>query len=217
MTDAHESMIVESLTVGPIQTSIFLVGCAETGDAVVVDGGGDTERLLETADTHDLQIREIWQTHAHIDHVAGLPSLKDRTDAPILLHRDDFQLYEAAPQQGKMFGFEVDPLPDPDRWVEEGERLQVGELEAEVLLLPGHSPGHVAFYFEDQSIIFSGDVLFRGSIGRVDLPGCDREAMKASLERISELPDETRVMCGHGPNTTIGREKESNPYLNGRW
>jgi glyoxylase-like metal-dependent hydrolase (beta-lactamase superfamily II) len=217
MTDEPESMIVESLTVGPIQTSIFLVGCAETGEAVVVDGGGDTERILQTAEEHDLQIQAIWQTHAHIDHVAGLPSLKARTDVPILLHRDDHELYRAAPQQGQMFGFEVEPLPEPDRWIEEGDRLQVGELEAEVLLLPGHSPGHVAFYFKEQSIIFSGDVLFRGSIGRVDLPGCDPDAMKASLERMSKLPDETRVMCGHGPNTTIGREKESNPYLNGRW
>ena len=217
MTDEPESMIVESLTVGPIQTSIFLVGCAETGEAVVVDGGGDTERILQTAEEHDLQIQAIWQTHAHIDHVAGLGSLKARTDAPILLHRDDQELYRAAPQQGQMFGFEVEPLPEPDRWIEEGDRLQIGELEAEVLLLPGHSPGHVAFYFEEQSIIFSGDVLFRGSIGRVDLPGCDPDAMKASLERMSKLLDETRVMCGHGPNTTIGREKESNPYLNGRW
>lgn len=218
MGQTHNGLVVESLVVGPIQTNIYLIGCTSTGKAAVVDGGGDADRLVALAEQHDLEIEAIWQTHAHIDHVAGLNELTDATGAPILLHPDEEELYRAAPRQGQMFGFDIEPLPDPDGYIEEGERLELGELEAEVLLVPGHSPGHVAFYFADQEIVFSGDLLFQGSIGRIDLPGCDPEAMKASLQRIQELPDDTRVMCGHGPTTTIGREKESNPYLRkGAW
>lgn len=210
-------IIIESLTVGPIQTNVYVVGCPQTGKGAIIDAGGDPEGLLGLAGENDLEIAQILQTHAHIDHVAAIPEIKEATGAPILLHPDDMMLWQAAPQQGQMFGIPVGPLPAPDQELADGQTIAVGNLRAEVMLLPGHSPGSVGFYFAEQSVIFSGDVLFAGSIGRVDLPGSDMNQMKASLERISALPDDTRVLSGHGPATSIGREKQLNPFLRQDW
>ncbi|MFP4598834.1 MAG: MBL fold metallo-hydrolase [Persicimonas sp.] len=212
-----DDMIIESLTVGPIQTNVYVVGCRETGQGAIVDAGGDPEGLLGLAEQHDLEIAKILQTHAHIDHIAAIPEIKEATGAPIYLHPHDLPLWQAAPQQGQMFGIPVEPLPAADQELYDGQLIELGMLRAEVMLLPGHSPGSVAFYFADQSVVLSGDVLFAGSIGRVDLPGSDRSAMRASLERISGLPDDTRVLSGHGPATSIGREKQMNPFLKQSW
>lgn len=212
-----QEIIIESITVGPIQTNVYVVGCPATGEGVIIDAGGDPEGLLGLADENDLKIDKILQTHAHIDHVAAIPEIKEATGAPIYLHPDDMMLWQAAPQQGQMFGIPVDALPAPDEELFDGQTIAIGELSAEVIFLPGHSPGSVGFYFADQSVILSGDVLFAGSMGRVDLPGSDRNQMRASLERISGLPDDTRVLSGHGPATSIGREKQLNPFLRQDW
>lgn len=212
-----DSIIIESLTVGPIQTNVYVVGCPKTRRGAIVDAGGNAEGLLELARRNELEIDKILQTHAHIDHVAAIPEVCAEVDAPIYLHPHDDQLWQMAPQQGQMFGIHVDPLPDYDRELADGDLIEIGELEAQVMLLPGHSPGSVAFYFAEHDVVISGDVLFAGSIGRVDLPGSDRNAMKRSLERISELPDQTRVLSGHGPETSIGREKQVNPFLKQNW
>ena len=208
-----ERLTIDHFLVGPIRTNIYLVGDPERGDAAIIDAGGDVGAVLERAEERGLEVDKILQTHAHVDHVGGLSEMKERTEAPIHLHRDELEMYRAAPRQGAMFGIEIDPLPDVDVYLEEGDVVEVGELEAEVIHLPGHSPGGIAYYFADQGVLFSGDVLFAGSIGRVDLPGADREAMEASLERLKEMPDETRVLSGHGPETTIGDERVRNPYL----
>lgn len=213
MVEDGDGLIIEHVLAGPIQTNIYLVGCAETGQGAVIDGGGAPEELLERAEDRGLTIEKILQTHAHVDHVGGLNALKEATDAPIYLHRDDLEMYRAAPQQGRMFGIAIDPLPDVDEFLEDGDTVEVGNFEAQVLHLPGHSPGGIGFYFEDQGVVFGGDVLFAGSIGRVDLPGSDRDAMGKSLERLKKLPDDTRVLSGHGPETTIGQEKKRNPFL----
>jgi glyoxylase-like metal-dependent hydrolase (beta-lactamase superfamily II) len=210
-------IIIESLTVGPIQTNVYVVGCQKTGEGVIVDAGGDAQGLLGLADEHNLKIGRILQTHAHIDHVAAIPKVKEATSAPIYLHPDDMMLWQAAPQQGQMFGIAVDALPAPDEELFDGQTITIGELTLEVMLLPGHSPGSVGFYFADQSVILSGDVLFAGSMGRVDLPGSDRNQMRASLERMSTLPDDTQVFSGHGPSTSIGREKQLNPFFRQDW
>lgn len=217
MSDQNNDIIIESLTVGPIQTNVYVVGCPQTNEGAIVDAGGDPEGLMGLAEEHDLEIDKILQTHAHIDHVAAIPQLKEATGAPVYLHPDDLPMWQAAPQQGQMFGIPVDPLPAPDEELFDGQTIAVGQLRAEVMLLPGHSPGGVAFYFADQSVVLSGDILFAGSIGRVDLPGSDRNQMKASLERISTLPDKTRVYPGHGPTTSIEREQQHNPFLRQDW
>ncbi len=211
----RDEIAVLSWVVGPIQTSIYVVGCRTTGKAVIIDAGGNAAGLLEAIDDRDWELTEIWQTHAHVDHVAGLNDVKDARDVPILLHQADQPIYEAAVQQGKMFGFDIEPLPSVDQYVEEGDVVNVGKLEAKVMWLPGHSPGQVAFYFEEQGLFFGGDVVFAGSVGRVDLPGCDPEAMKRSLQRVKELPDGTVILPGHGPTTTVGQEKKANPFLRG--
>ncbi len=208
-----DELAVFSKVVGPIQTSIYVIGCKETNQAVIIDGGGDIDDLLTTIDEQGWELNEIWQTHAHIDHVAGLTELKEARDVPILLHKAEQPVYDAAVQQGMMFGFQIEPLPAVDKYVEEGQFVNVGNLKARVMWLPGHSPGSVAFYFEDRDLFFGGDVVFKGSIGRVDLPGCDPQAMVKSLRRVNELPEETIIFPGHGPHTTVGQEQQSNPYF----
>src|SRR5690554_1855016 len=210
-------MIIESIVVGPVQTNVYVVGCARTRVGAIVDAGDNAQGLLKLAAKHDLKIESILQTHAHIDHVAAIPELKRATQAPIYLHPADQFMWQAAPQQGLRFGIQVEPLPAYEHELSDGQRVTVGDLEAEVLFMPGHSPGSVAFYFEKFAVVLSGDVLFAGSMGRVDLPGSDPVAMRKSLERMKALPDETRVLSGHGPATSIGREKKLNPFLRGDW
>jgi glyoxylase-like metal-dependent hydrolase (beta-lactamase superfamily II) len=168
---------------------------------------------LELAEERGLEVDTILKTHAHVDHVGGLKYMKSRTDAAIYLHPGELELYRAAPQQGRMFEIAIQKLPEPDEFLEEGDRVGVRNCAARILHLPRPSPGGIGFYFEEQSIIFSGDVLVAGSIGCVDLPGADPDAMEDFLARLAELPDETRVVSGHGPETTIGDEKSRNPYL----
>lgn len=213
MAVVTDRMVIDHLTVGPFQTNVYVIGCRSSGAGAIVDAGGDGPGLLAMATRHEVSVDQILQTHAHVDHVAALYHVKRATGAPILLHPDDRVLYEAAVQQGRFFGFQIDPLPPVDAWLEEGQRVWVGSLEASVLLLPGHSPGSVAFYFEADGVLMSGDVLFAGSIGRTDLPGGDGEAMMRSLERLKTLPPDTRVFSGHGPATTIGQELRFNPFM----
>lgn len=209
----RERLTVLSWVVGPIQTSIYVIGCEATKKAVIIDAGGDTSQLLEAIDARGWKLEAIWQTHAHIDHVAGLKEAKEASGAPILLHRAEQPVYDAAVQQGMLFGFQIDPLPAVDQYVEEGQIVNVGELKARVMWLAGHSPGSVAFYFEEEGLFFGGDVIFAGSVGRVDLPGGSPAAMRQSLERVKELPEDTVILPGHGPETTVGQEKRLNPFL----
>lgn len=218
MPTIQGALILDHLTVGPFQTNVYVVGCATTRQAAIIDGGGDAQGLLTLAQNHDLTITQILQTHAHIDHVAALPELRVALpNAPIALHPDDQFLYESAPQQGQFFGFPVDPLPKVDTWLAEGDVIEIGDLRAQVLLMPGHSPGSVIFYFEQQDTMVSGDVIFFGSMGRVDLPGADPDAMRASLKRLRDYPDATRIYSGHGPDTSMGREKQHNAFLTQDW
>lgn len=210
-------IIVESIVVGPLQTNVYVVGCAKTRRAAIIDAGGDAAGLLNLAAKHDLTVDSILQTHAHIDHVAAVGEVKRATNAPIYLHPADQFMWQAAPQQGLRFGIQVDPLPAYEHELSHDQRLEIGELQLQVIFVPGHSPGSVAFYFADYDLVVSGDVLFAGSMGRVDLPGSDPAAMRKSLERMKALPDQTRVLPGHGPETSIGREKKLNPFLRGDW
>jgi hydroxyacylglutathione hydrolase len=153
-------------------------------------------------------------THTHFDHVGGLADVKELTKAPIYAHPDSVEMLRNAAMSAALWGFRIPSPPAPDVMVNEGDRIQVGNLRLEVLYVPGHAPGHVAFHLRDYRVIFSGDVLFEDSIGRTDLPGSDHATLMKSIRtKLLTLPDDTRVFSGHGAATTIGQERWSNPFL----
>lgn len=202
--------------VEPFAENSWLLVCDTTGKAALIDPGGHVHELLAHADRLGATVSEIWLTHGHIDHVAGVADALDALDAdvPVRLHPLDLPLYEATAQQGAMFGLQVRQPPSPTDWLRAGEHLELGALRASVLHVPGHSPGHVAFWLAAESTLLSGDCLFAGSIGRTDLPGGDHATLMRSIrEQLLTLPDEVRVLSGHGPETTIGRERRGNPFL----
>lgn len=207
-------MIVESRPVGPFAMNSYLVGCAETGQAAIVDSGGDSEAMLALAAQHELEVTKLLQTHAHIDHIAGLVQMKALTGAPIYLHPADAPLYSTASQQGRMFGLRIEDPPPFDEELAEGDVVELGALRLRVLFTPGHAPGHVCFYEPEEHVLFGGDLIFAGSIGRVDLPLADPHEMMRSLRRVmAELEDDVRILPGHMGETTMGRERRSNPFL----
>ncbi len=204
--------------VAPFSENSWLIGCPETGVGALVDPGGHVEKLLEIAGREGLSIEQIWLTHAHIDHVAGVAEATAATGAPLALHPLDRPLYEAVEQQGAMFGLHVPALPLPDRWLAADDLMTLGRLQARVLHVPGHAPGHVAFWFADLSVVIAGDCLFAGSIGRTDLPGGDHETLMRSIRDVLlPLGDDVTVLPGHGPETTLARERRTNPFLTGQF
>ncbi len=209
---------IRFLTVGAFSENSYIVGCRSTGTGVLIDPGGEVPSLIEAAADMGVTIEAVWLTHAHLDHVLGLQEAVAATSAPIMLHPDDRMLYDAAPEQGRAFGFPVDPLPEPDGSLTAGETLRLGAHEAQVLHVPGHSPGHVAFWFPASRAVISGDVLFAGSIGRTDLPGGSYETLMRTIrEVLLPLGDDVRVFPGHGPPTTIEAERTSNPFVLGQY
>ncbi len=205
---------VLSLPNGAFQENCFVVADTETGDAALVDPGEEADRFLRTVEARGLTLRAIWLTHAHVDHVLGVRQVVEATGVPVYLHPDDRRLYDGAAAQGAWFGLQVEPLPPPEHQLAHGDRVRIGGLEFEVRHVPGHSPGSVAFV--GHGIALVGDAVFAGSVGRVDLPGGDGPTLLKSIrEHLLTLPDETVVYSGHGPETTIGRERVSNPFLTG--
>lgn len=205
---------IRALTVGPVAANAYLVTDAATGATVVIDPGDEAPRLLAALEEAGHPPREIWLTHAHFDHIGAVAGLREAHPVPVRLHPADAPLYDGAERQAAWFGMTVRPPGVAAIDLADGERLALGEHVFEVLHTPGHAPGHVAFYASRAGVLFSGDALFRGSVGRTDLPLCDPAALERSLrERLLVLPDETRVLPGHGPETTIGHERQSNPFL----
>ncbi len=198
---------------GRFMQNAWLVWDPATRDAVVVDPGEEHERLLAVIRHRELTVQAIWLTHAHIDHVWGVTPVREATGAPVLLHPDDRRWYDAFVRQGTMFGIHgLSPLDPPDAPLVPGEILSVGRYRFAVRHVPGHAPGHVAFVGEGMAI--SGDVLFQDSIGRTDLAGGDQAQLLESIHReLLTLPDPTRVLPGHGGETTVGRERRLNPWL----
>jgi len=206
-------MIVKQLPVGVIQTNCYLVGCEETRAAVVIDPGDEPARILAEVKAANLTVKYVLNTHAHFDHIMANAAVVRATGAPLALHPLDLPLLR---QKGNaaMFGVDAPDSPNPDIELAEGDVIKFGNHALEVLFTPGHTPGHISFYERAEGIIFDGDVLFAGGIGRTDLPGGDYEALMASIsEKLMTLPDATTVCSGHGPITTIGRERASNPWL----
>ncbi len=211
-------MIVESQAVGPFFKNGFVVGCEQTRDAVLIDPGDEVASLLAFAERQALAIRHILLTHAHVDHVTGVAAAKRVLNVPIHLHKDDLFLYERAVEMGAMFGLKVDPQPPIDRFYEPAQVIPFGTYEARVHHTPGHCPGGVCLQIGKANTsgreLFVGDTLFAGSIGRTDLPGGDYDTLIASIRNVLfPLGDDAVVHSGHGPDTTIGKERRTNPFL----
>jgi hydroxyacylglutathione hydrolase len=205
-------MIVEIAAVGPFFKNGFVLGCPDTREAVLIDPGDEVAELLAFADRNTLSIRHILLTHAHVDHVTGVAAAKRVLGAPVYLHRDDLFLYEGAVDMGAMFGLRVEPPPPVDVFYSPGQAIRFGTLEARPHHTPGHCPGGVCLQVGDA--LFVGDTLFAGSIGRTDLPGGDYATLIASIRTVLfAFGDDARVYPGHGPATTIGHERRTNPFL----
>jgi glyoxylase-like metal-dependent hydrolase (beta-lactamase superfamily II) len=207
-------MIHEILPVGPLQCNCSIVGDESTREAMVIDPGDDIADVLELVCKHNLQVNQIVITHAHIDHVGGAMKLRAATGAPILLNQNDYALLKMLDVQAAWIGVPSPGKVEIDRTVTTGETVTAGSHSAQVLHTPGHTEGSVCLYFEPEKRLIAGDTLFAGSIGRTDLPGGSMQKIMRSLhETVMALPDETVVVPGHGPLTTIGEERESNPFL----
>ncbi len=204
--------------VTPFEQNCTLLWCDETRRAAVVDPGGDVERILQAIERLDLRVEKILITHGHIDHAGGAAELAERLAVPIEgPHEEDRFWIDGMPQQALTFGFPNVRAFTPDRWLKQGDRVQVGNLELQVLHCPGHTPGHVVFFDEDAKLALVGDVLFRGSIGRTDFPKGDFDALIASIrQKLWPLGDDVAFISGHGPMSTFGDERSDNPFCGDR-
>jgi hydroxyacylglutathione hydrolase len=211
---------IETQAVGPFMKNGFVVSCPRTRDAILIDPGDEVAGLLGYAERAGLRIHHILLTHAHVDHVSGVAAAKRALGVPISLHPDDVFLYEDAVQHGLLFGLDIEAPPPVDRYYSEGEVISFGDYEVRPHHTPGHCPGGVCLQVgaagESGRDLFVGDTLFAGSIGRTDLPGGDYDTLITSIRRILfAFGDDARVHPGHGPMTTIGRERATNPFLVG--
>jgi glyoxylase-like metal-dependent hydrolase (beta-lactamase superfamily II) len=208
------ALVVESLVVGPFGVNAYLVGEPESRSALLIDPGADLEALARLLEKTGFALAAIVNTHAHIDHVAAVAEAKRRFGAPYWLHQADKGLLGALPMQAMMFGFPEPELPEVDRWLTDGDPLELGKVSGRILHTPGHSPGGCCLYFPDEKLVFTGDTLFRSSIGRTDLPGGSYEQITRSVrERLFTLGDDVTFYPGHGPSGLIGEERLSNPYV----
>lgn len=204
-----------SFTLGPVMTNAYLIADIDSKEAAVIDPADEGSRIISEAQKQDWRIGNIWLTHAHFDHLAGAGEVADGFDPPphVALHPKDYPLYR---MQGgaPLFGMKIDPGPEPTVDLQHGQILHLGKYQLEVRHAPGHTPGHVVFYCEEEAVVFCGDVIFQGSIGRTDLPGGDFNTLINSIRsEILTLPDETRLLTGHGPETKVGIERQYNPFL----
>lgn len=207
-------MIHEILPVGPLQCNCSVIGDEASREAIVIDPGDDIEDVLALVRKHHLQVKQIVVTHAHIDHVGGAMKLRTATGAPILLNQNDYALLKMLDVQAAWIGMATPEKVEIDQNLTDADTVKAGSLAAQVLHTPGHTEGSVCLYFPAEKKLIAGDTLFAGSIGRTDLPGGSYEKILHSLhQRVLALPDETIVVPGHGPLTTIGEERESNPFL----
>ena len=208
---------IVSFTLGPVQTNAYLVADAETKDAAVIDPAWDGQLILKAAQQRGWRIAHLWYTHAHFDHIGGAGAIADALNPlPLVsLHPNDHVLWRAG-GGGAFFGFDIDPGPEPTIDLYQGQLLRLGSVEFEVRFTPGHTPGHCILYVASSKVCFCGDVIFAGSVGRTDLPGGSWEQLENSIRtQVFTLPDETRLLPGHGPETAVGEEKTNNPFVSG--
>jgi glyoxylase-like metal-dependent hydrolase (beta-lactamase superfamily II) len=201
------------VTVGAFQENSYLVADPGSDAIAIVDPGSEPERIIGAVEQTGRTPVAIWLTHAHVDHVGAIASVKRRWNVPVYLHPLDEPLYRVGGRQAQLYGIPYEEPPPPDQWMAEGDALTLGTLSLNVMHAPGHSPGHVVIHGAGHALV--GDCLFSGSIGRTDLPFSNPAHLEASLARIAALPPDTVVHPGHGDSTTIGEERISNPFLNG--
>lgn len=210
-------MILETFPVGPLACNCTLLGDDAAGEAIVVDPGDEVDRIHRRLNEHGLRLKQILITHAHIDHVGGALRLKRLTGAPIFLNQEDLPLLEMMAVQAAWLGVDTPETAKPDEPLTEGMTVGLARYPAQVIHTPGHTQGSVCLHFAPMKMVIAGDTLFAGSIGRTDLPGGNYGQIIESIQsRLLALPDETRVLPGHGPETTLARERQSNPFLQSR-
>ena len=205
-------MIIKRLIVGPIQTNCYIIGDERSGLGAIIDPGGDAADILNAVRELGLDIVYVIDTHAHFDHSLANADVLAKTDAKLIIHRDEAQLL-AQGGGATMFGMSPGSSPPADLYLDEGDTITVGDIQLQVLHTPGHTPGSISLYNAEEGVLFDGDLLFCQGIGRTDLPGGDYHTIMRSLDRIFDLPEETVVYPGHGPETTIGDEKIGNPFI----
>ena len=207
-------MIHEILPVGPLQCNCSIIGDESTREAIVIDPGDDIDDVLAAVSKHNLKVKQIVITHAHIDHVGGAMKLRAATGAPILLNQNDYALLKMLDVQAAWIGVATPGNVEIDHSVGQNDKVGAGSLSADIIHTPGHTEGSISLYFPLEKKLIAGDTLFAGSIGRTDLPGGSYKKIISSLhEKLLMLPDDTVVVPGHGPLTTIGEERQSNPFL----
>jgi glyoxylase-like metal-dependent hydrolase (beta-lactamase superfamily II) len=206
-------VIITRLILGPFQENGYIVTDPATGATAVVDPGSDGDTVIAEIEKTGHELRAIWITHAHVDHIGAIATVKRRWNVPVHLHPMDAPLYRVGGRQAQLYGIPYEEPPPPDAEFADGEILSLGKLSLSVMHTPGHSPGHVVIHGAGQALV--GDCLFAGSVGRTDLPFSNAAQLEASLARIAALPPETVIHPGHGDSSTIGEERISNPFLNG--
>lgn len=210
-------MVLEIMVTGGLQVNTTLVGCEDTKEAMIVDPGDNAVQILERVSHHGLNLTTIALTHAHVDHIGALPELVEKSGAKLVMHKKEEDVYLSAKSMGPMFGIHISQLPKIDRYLEESENFKVGNLDIKVIFTPGHTPGGITFHLksdEGKDVLIAGDTVFMGSIGRTDFPGGNYNTLISSIkDKLLSFPDDTVIISGHGPLTTVGREKTSNPFL----
>ena len=204
-------MKIENIVVGPLQVNCFIAYGEDSPEALVVDPGDEAEKIIRLIEARRLKVSSIVCTHAHFDHIGAVRRLKEKTGAPVIIQKRDYEIYMRAGEQAVLWGFQIEQPPEPDAYVVEGDEIDVGRLRFKVLHTPGHSPGGICLYGE--GVIFTGDTIFAGSVGRTDFYGGSIAELKKSFSGIISLPPETKIFPGHGPLTTVKKEKECNFFV----
>ena len=203
-------MIIKTVVIGPLQVNCYVIADEVSKKAVVIDPGDEPDRIMDVINENSLEVEYVICTHGHFDHVGAVIDIKKETGAKVVMHKEDLDLYSSAKDAAFLWGFAGEDQPAPDMFVKDGDVIKAGGLSLEVLYVPGHSTGGICLYTGD--VVVTGDTLFQGSVGRTDLPGGDIGKLKKSFQRLMVLPENTKVLPGHGPASTIGREKKENMF-----
>ena len=216
----NAALTIHTVVVTPFQQNARIVHATGSTDAVIVDPGGEADSILAVLEENGLTLSAIWLTHSHLDHCGGVADILDRHQVPLYGHAVEAHMRSHVVEICQMYGMPAGDMrncPEPNHYIEGGQELSIGGQTLSVLFTPGHSPGHVCMYHAGDGVLIAGDTVFSGSIGRTDLPGGSHETLLESIEsKILSLPDETRILCGHGPETTVGKERKTNPWLQAR-